>query len=242
MMNPRNDEAVPGTDGPDAQMQILFSNRNTDWSHLRNADGRSGSCLSLWKRSTIKDALYETLTRPSYPRRYGIEVKPSGVIRTSTLDPDEVAQLRRRQAAGGAGAGNHRVDPVRDAWIEMLLPHFSEADCCFFTGTYSDAYGYPNGMMKPDNVLRDWRRFLKKHHLEHTDWVVCAEPHQERAIWHVHALLADCDKKMRQMLKADWGATRGGADAPRLHDGGVNYATKYALKSGESIMFDWCLT
>jgi hypothetical protein len=151
------------------------------------------------------------------------------------------ARLAARQRSGG-GVGGPRLDPLLDAWVEMLLPHFSGDESCFFTGTYRDAYGYPNGMMKPDNVLRDFKRFLTRHDLDQNAWVVCAEPHQEREIWHCHALLANAGQATRALIKADWTHTRGWADAPQLHDGGVNYCTKYALKGTEAVLFDWNLS
>lgn len=199
-----------------------------------------GSCLRLWKRSAVKDALWRVLTAPSTPRTYGLQTPPPLPVVVSAISDEVWGRL----ASAGAPAQRHagrRDDPVLDAWVEMLLPYFSDDDCCFFTGSYRDAYGYPNGMMKPANVLRDFKRFLAVHELEDVAWVVCAEPHQERDIWHCHALLANCPGFTRATLEASWTTTRGWSTAHPLHDGGVSYCTKYALKGSDAVMFDWNL-
>lgn len=202
-----------------------------------------GTCLRLWKRSDVRDALWKVLNTPSAPRTYGIQLQPSGSVSLATIT-DEIRErldaAARTQAVARAGCA--RIDPVLDAWVELLLPFFSDENCCFFTGTYRDAYGYPNGLMKPNNVLRDFKRFLDTHNLSKSAWVVCAEPHQERDIWHCHALLADCPAATRSMLEAAWLASRGWASAHPLHDGGVSYCTKYALKGSDSVMFEWNLS
>lgn len=224
-----------------------------DVTKCRNANrqageplSKRGTCLRLWRRGDVRDTLYRVLTAPSYPRLWGMQLTPSGPVNTRSLTDADLAELlsrlagRQRSGAGLAGVG--RVDPVLDAWVEMLLPRFDGDECCFFTGTYRDAYGYPNGLMKADNVLRDFKRFLSRHNLENSPWVVCAEPHQERDIWHCHALIANCSPATRDLLKADWTTTRGWADAPQLHDGGVSYTTKYALKGSDAVLFDWNLS
>lgn len=162
----------------------------------------------------------------------------AGTMSDADLDALQSAGAARQRSGGSPAA---RTDAVLEAWVAMMRPYFAGPDSCFFTGTYRDAYGYPNGITKPENVLRDFKRFLSAQ--GHTAaWVVCAEPHQDREIWHCHALLANCSESARAILKAEWGATRGYADAPALLDGGVNYCTKYALKGSNSIMFDWNLS
>lgn len=206
-----------------------------------------GSCLTLWKRSAIRDELHRVLTAPTFPRSYGMKMPPPRAVIVSHAAGDELQRMRAEmgaaQAASAAAAAARplRADPVRDAWIEMLLPHFSDADCCFFTGTYSDEYGYPHGLMLPRNALADFRRFLADEGYQDNAWVVCAEPHQCRPIWHHHALLAGVDAAAGAHLKAAWVSSRGWADAPPLHDGGVCYATKYATKSGNEVLFEWNL-
>lgn len=208
---------------------------------------RRGTCLKLWKRSDVRNTLYRVLTTPRHPRDWGLAITPSGPVHLGTMTEEDrlrlaAAALAGRQRSGAGRGAAHRVDPVLDAWVEMLLPYFSDGECCFFTGTYRDAYGYPNGMMKPTNVLRDFKRFLALHGVDANQWVVCAEPHQERQIWHCHALLADCPAEVRVVLESEWTRTRGWSDAPQLHDGGVNYVTKYALKGSDAILFDWNLS
>lgn len=213
---------------------------------MRNADRVAGeplpvrgSCLRLWKRAAVKDALYRALTAPSAPRVYGYPMPPAQPVKQYCVGKGVfVGDAAASQRSGG----EPRPDALLEAWVGMLRPYFSESDCCFFTGTYRDAYGYPNGITKPDNILRDFKRFLVDQGHDRNAWVVCAEPHQERDIWHCHALLANCDEATRAALKSAWYASRGGADAYPLLDGGVSYCTKYALKGSDSILFDWNLS
>lgn len=224
-----------------------------DKTKLRNAHRAAGTplpirgtCLKLWTRSAIRDALYRVYTdTPSSVRRlrpWALDTRPSGLVTSSPLTDAIRERLSSDESPVGAVGGGAlvRVDPVRDAWVEMLLPYFAD-DGCFFTGTYRDDYGYPHGLMKPDNVLRDFKRFLSVEDFGRA-FVVCAEPHQERSIWHCHALLAECSDSDRDGLQAAWTETRGWCSAPSLHDGGVNYVTKYAMKSGDAVLFDWCLS
>lgn len=206
-----------------------------------------GTCLRLWRKSAIRDELHRTLNRPSYPRCYGYPMPPENPTSNGQLSGSELDALWDSCGEGDAAASEARratrpQDPVMLAWIEMLLGYFDGDSCSFVTLTYSDAYGYPNGMTKPDNCLRDFKRFLAAHKLDSEHWVVCAEPHQERSIWHMHALLANCPPDLQAALEAEWSATRGHSSFAPLHDGGVNYATKYALKGSDSIRFDWHLT
>lgn len=204
-----------------------------------------GSCLSLWKHATVRDELHRILTTPSYPRQYGVQLPPPRPVELSWLSPEQVDQLRdearEARAASAAARVPARRDPVRDAWVAMLLPYFADTESCFFTGTYSDGYGFPHGLVSARNALRDWRRFLHAHELDRGIWVVAAEPHQERPIWHLHGLLKGLDAAARAEVAAAWQESRGWAQAAPLHDGGVAYATKYAVKCGDTVAFDWNL-
>lgn len=204
-----------------------------------------GSCLQLWKRSDIRDAVHAVLTAPSYPSLPRAVPPPPGPVLRYEVCGACVGFLAEERAAADKRELPRRpprLDPVLDAWCEMLMAYFYGDGHCFFTGTYRDEYGYPNGLMKPDNVLRDFKRWLKSHDLLDGYWVVCAEPHQERDIWHVHALLGNVTLGRQDELERDWSITRGWAKARPLHDGGIMYATKYALKGQESCRFDWNLS
>jgi len=147
------------------------------------------------------------------------------------------------RAAGGSapnGDGGPAASPEQAAWCEWLSPLFTNGGI-YFTGTYSDTYGYPHGLMLTRNVHRDFRRFLKDQALPGR-WVCGVEPHRDRAILHLHAVLegplTDFDERF---MKAAWTHERGWCRLLPVLDGGVSYVTKYALK-GDAQAFDWSLS
>jgi len=112
----------------------------------------------------------------------------------------------------------------------------------FFTGTYSDAYGYAHGLMKSHNVIADLRRFLLHQDLTDRDWVCAVELHKFRDILHLHALIAGVgsfDERVR--LEHAWRVSGRGQQVTcdPLLDRGVAYCTKYALKGQNAADFDW---
>jgi hypothetical protein len=121
----------------------------------------------------------------------------------------------------------------------MLSPVFTEGSI-YFTGTYSDEYGMSHGCMLTRNVQKDFQRFL--------GWVgfggayiVGVEPHRERSVLHLHAILAGSfGSQQRDALQALWQTERGWAKALPVLDGCSSYVTKYALK-GDSSAFEWRL-
>lgn len=147
---------------------------------------------------------------------------------------------------GGVGAGGGGLilaagSTPRDAWIEWLSPVFGTNQSCYFTGTYSDDYGYPNGLMATRNVHKDFRRFLESFDYDRR-YIVGVEPHQWRDILHLHAVLEGpfTDEQMR-WVKGFWSLERGHARALPVLDGCASYVTKYALK-GDSDNFEWRLS
>lgn len=198
----------------------------------------TGSCLRLWSRSAIRDATHSVLSKPKHPQEWDAH---AGLFPRSHPDPGAVS-VRYGSAPDRRvprSAPIPRVDPLRDAWIEMFLPHFSDPDCWFVTLTYADAYGFPHGIVKARNALRDFSRFIAPWDGVRA-WVDCAEPHQCRPIWHHHVLLAGLTDHGAASLRHEWSTSRGFADVVPLHDGGVSYATKYALKTSD-VAFDWFL-
>lgn len=128
----------------------------------------------------------------------------------------------------------------QEAWVSWLAPVFAGTQSCYFTGTYSDAYGYPNGLMLVRNVHADFRRFLQSFEFD-SRYIVGVEHHAYRDILHLHAILEGpmTDDQMR-WVKAWWSAERGHARALPVLDGCASYVTKYALK-GDTDSFEWRL-
>jgi len=138
--------------------------------------------------------------------------------------------------------------------VGFLEPRFPEGSL-YFTGTYSDEYGVPNGLMKVRNVHRDFRRFLGDIGFA-GDFVCGVEKHQYRDVLHLHGILAPLPPRLllaseplgdssgasmdAAYLKGRWGADRGYARVLPVLDGCVSYVTKYALK-GDAESFDWRL-
>lgn len=143
--------------------------------------------------------------------------------RTPTTEP---------QAVIGGGA------TARDAWVRWLAPRFTPGSA-YFTGTYSDEYGIPNGLMLARNVHKDFRSFLVQQGLTGHEFISGVEHHAYRDVLHLHAIIAgeftDLD---RRLLKAHWAAERGHARVLPVLDGCASYVTKYALK-GDTESFDW---
>jgi len=133
-------------------------------------------------------------------------------------------------------------DPLQEAWCSMVQEHMSGDGDCFFTGTYSDGYGYAHGLMKSHNVLKDFKRFLASVDLDTSSWVCAVELHKFRDILHVHALISGAgDFDARVVLEQFWRSSGRGllVTAAPLLDRGVSYCTKYALKGQDAATFDW---
>jgi len=191
----------------------------------------------------MRAATFHALSQPKHPQEWDAR---AGLVPRSHPDarPVVARSVPLEDLDRGSPPANARLpvdDPLRDAWLEMLLPYFSEPDCWFVTLTYADAYGFPHGIVSASNALRDFRRFIGPWD-DVRSWVDCAEPHQARPIWHHHALIAGLSDIRADCLRQDWASSRGFADVSPLHDGGVSYATKYALKGSDSVSFDWQLT
>ena len=139
-------------------------------------------------------------------------------------------------AAACAGAGT-----PREAWIAWLAPRFP-LGAAYFTGTYSDDYGIPHGLMAARNVHHDFRRFLVERGLTGHEFINGVEHHKYRDVLHCHAIISGdfTDLDMR-LLKAEWEVERGYARVLPVLDGCASYVTKYALK-GDTESFDWNLS
>jgi len=163
------------------------------------------------------------------------------------LDPDACgAELQTAplaapdRSAGFLAPGVSGWLAVRESWVSYLTPHFPNGSC-YFTGTYSDEYGFGHALMCPENVQKDFRKWLKMWGIS-ADYICAVEKHRYRDILHLHAVIAgDFSPEQLRFLKNDWGLDRGFARSLPVLDGCVSYVTKYALKdSVES--FDWRLT
>lgn len=143
------------------------------------------------------------------------------------------ALLARRRAPD-------RAATAANGWVRWLSPHFPPGSL-YFTGTYSDDYGFPHGLMVPRNVHKDFRRFLVDNGLMGHEFINGVEHHRYRDILHLHAVIrGDFSDVERRLLKARWESERGFARALPVLDGCTSYVTKYALK-GDTESFDWNL-
>jgi len=175
---------------------------------------------------------------------------------TTAVRSDQLASLAipstatagQPQAAAGAvggsqGGGGLLLAPgttPREAWVAWLSPRFPTGSA-YFTGTYSDEYGYPNGLTLARNVHKDFRRYLDSFGFE-GDFICGVEPHRYRDVLHLHGILqGDFTPKQLQFLKAWWSLDRGHARVLPVLDGCASYVTKYALK-GDTESFDWNLS
>jgi len=136
---------------------------------------------------------------------------------------------------------DYRVKDVRGLWLAWIAPRFKEG-AVYFTGTYSEEYGYANGLMSARNVHKDFRRFLAEHGMTNVEFVNGVEKHQYRDILHCHGIIAgeftDLD---RYLLDAEWQRDRGFCRVLPVLDGCASYVTKYALKN-DTDNFDWNLS
>jgi len=136
-------------------------------------------------------------------------------------------------------------DPLQAAWCSMVEDHMTGEGDCFFTGTYSDAYGYAHGLMQSRNVVKDFTRFLASEELGDHSWVCAVELHRFRDILHLHALIAGVgDRDSRHSLERAWRTSGRGQQvtAEPLLDRGIAYCTKYALKGQNAADFEWSWT
>jgi len=135
----------------------------------------------------------------------------------------------------------------REVWCQWLEPHFRNPDgdnehtACYFTGTYSDEYGFANGMTHPRNVHKDVRGWLKEMGMDATQYIVASEPHQFRDILHCHGIVKGAfTREQLVWMQKWWATTRGHARMLPVLDGCLSYVTKYALKA-DTDCFDWRL-
>jgi len=130
---------------------------------------------------------------------------------------------------------------VRDAWVNWLAPNFT-GNAAYITGTYSDEYGFPHGLMKARNVHKDVRNWLKVIDLKDAHFICGVEEHRYRDILHWHGIIAgDFGDLERLILKASWESERGHCRVLPVLDGCASYITKYALKN-DTDNFDWRLS
>jgi len=179
----------------------------------------------------VKDAI-----REEFP--HAVELK--------TATPEYLADLESR-------AATRRLPPalprrkqdtaILDQWVTFLSPLFASSGSVHFTGTYSDEYGYANGLMHPRNVFKDFGSFyrsLKRTRQE--PLAIGVEKHPGgRKILHLHALIGGSwDSADRERLTAEWRRHRGWATATEVHDreGCVGYAAKHLMKQDAEDCFD----
>lgn len=181
------------------------------------------------------------IVRPTVTRRNGRRV---GTWR------DEAATAGRGSAGGGGADAPSlllaRGATPRDAWVAWLAPHFTGNDSAYFTGTYSDDYGYSNGLMLPRNVHKDFERFMCDEggllRVDERRFIVGVERHAYRDILHLHGIIeGPFTPDELRWLKRLWSLNRGHARVLPVQDGCASYVTKYALK-GDTDSFEWRLS
>jgi len=100
------------------------------------------------------------------------------------------------------------------------------------TGTYSDEYGIPNGLMKTRNVHKDVRNFLHSLALDERKFICGVESHRYRDVLHWHGIIEGAFSPPElDILKAAWSAERGHCRVLPVLDGCESYVAKYALKN-----------
>lgn len=138
------------------------------------------------------------------------------------------------------GCGNR----VQRAWVEWLAPTFAGTESAYFTGTYSDTYGVPHGLMLPRNVHKDVQRFVQDTgflDLDSRRYICGVERHLYRDILHWHGIIeGPFTSDELRYLKRLWQLERGYAKVLPVQDGCASYVTKYALK-GDTDSFAWRL-
>lgn len=143
----------------------------------------------------------------------------------------------------GADPAPRRDTPLLTAWVDFLSPHFVGEGNIFLTGTYSDEYGIPHGLMLTRNAHKDVQRFVDSLCLQDHEWLNAVEEHRYRDILHNHLLIrGPFTTQQAEAIKSAWAETRGHAYLDCIHDsvGCVRYVTKYCLKSrAESV--EWNL-
>lgn len=182
-------------------------------------------------------------------------VVPAGSLVTIQLDEDARAEKDAEIYAAAEKRGLHSTPLPRrahdraqvEAWADFLEPHFGQRPALNLTGTYSDAYGYSNGLMRFDNVIKDYKRFLRMLRREREAACIGVELAPQgklsgRPILHFHGLvggnwsLSDCER-----IEALWAEHRGWARAKLTNDraGCIEYAAKHLLKQGAADNFDF---
>jgi len=173
---------------------------------------------------------YRTSKRRARDFVHGV---PGAVLPVAAVTPSADAGLADRVGAA-------RSASPREAWQRWLAPRFP-AGSLYFTGTYSDEYGFSHGCTLPRNVHKDFRRWLLENGLERCEFVCGVEPHAFRDVLHLHAIVAgDFSDLDRRLLGAAWAVERGHSRVLPVQDGCASYVTKYALK-GDTECFDWNL-
>lgn len=175
-----------------------------------------------------------TLTRRRNAERHGTWATTDG-------ERDKLAPARPAEGVPlGARGGS-----VQAAWCNWLAPTFAGNDSAYFTGTYSDEYGKPHGLMLPRNVHKDVRNFLQDQNgfldVSGRRWICGVERHLFRDVLHWHGIIqGPFTADELRYLKLLWQAERGHARVLPVTDGCASYVTKYALK-GDTDSFEWRL-
>lgn len=198
-------------------------------------EGERGTCLGLWRHRDVRTALWDTWKVTTVA---AVQARPVCPVRLSRILCED-GEVGARPAFPVAGRA---PDPVLVAWCGMVQEHMDPDGSVFFSGSYSDQYGLPHGLMKARNVVKDFKRFLVAEGLQNHEWVCAVERHKYRDVLHLHALISGAgDFHRRVELEQAWRASGRGRQvtADPLLDGGVAYCSKYALKAQEAAEFDW---
>lgn len=190
---------------------------------------RHGSCLQLWKRSALRDELWRA-RRPAPPAP--IHPRPPAAVteRSIAAEPKRYADPSPPRP----------VDPLAEAYIQLVTSNLLPERLCFFSGSYSNEYGYPHGLMLARNVQADFRRALEAFGFGDRGFTCSVEQHPSgRDVLHLHALVEELTRQEMAELEQLWTESRGWSKAVPCHDGGVRYVCKYALKGSNVDTFEW---
>lgn len=183
--------------------------------------------------------------RPAFWRP--VEGRP-GAVMSGRLSEDALLDLETRAIARKypeALPRRSQDSALVESWADWLAPHFGQGQACNLTGTYSDEYGYPHGLMLARNVIKDFEAFRRSIGRQTDPACIGVELAPQgwitgRTILHFHALLGGVwSPEQLQAAQDRWCLDRGWAKAKTVTDraGCVEYAAKHLLKQGREDNF-----
>lgn len=172
-----------------------------------------------------------------------------GWLSVGSLDEIDLADLEYRASlrrSPGRLPRSTANQVLLDSWVALLSPYFDHCEAASLTLTYSDDYGYRNGLMLPRNVRSDFLRALAHCRPGFVRNCQGIEHHNTgRLILHSHGMLGgDWSQSDRDDFKSYWDNTRGWSrvEAVTERGGCVAYCAKHLLKRGAADLFDFQVT